>query len=420
MINSYAYKPLVYLRYIDDIFMIWTEGEENLNGFLSHCNQINKNIQFEQVASKDKIPFLDVSVINENGKLHTDLYSKPTDKHQNLYSHSCHPKHTKNSLPYCLALRLRRICSKKTYFNQRAKEMEHHLLQRGYTKGCIRDAITKASSISREDALVDKTNDNQLTRVPFVVTYNPKLPSLPKILKESQSILHSSERCSTVFPEVPLVSYRRSRNLSDMLCSKRLAPNPTTKPNRDNDSSSSNHHHSNKSTDPNKDNKSDESNNGNECPECGRTFRNPKGLQVHRSSKHNGKQNTPTSAGFWPCCSDKRCDICKQGKFCTSVSSTKNQKKHQIKQPVTCKTKNVCYLTNCAKCYDQYIGETSLQFHERMNNPKSDIRTNKKSNGTVRHFSKCGIQNLKQQYSRKFILGIPTSVRKENSTILNY
>ena len=59
---------------------------------LSHCNQINKNIQFEQVASKEKIPFL-------ASKLHTDLYSKPTDKHQYFYSHSCHPKHTKNSLP---------------------------------------------------------------------------------------------------------------------------------------------------------------------------------------------------------------------------------------------------------------------------------------------------------------------------------
>ena len=51
----------------------------------------------------------------------------------------------------------------------------------------IRDAINKVSSISREDALVDKTNDNQLTRVPFVVTYNPKLPILPKILNESHN-----------------------------------------------------------------------------------------------------------------------------------------------------------------------------------------------------------------------------------------
>ena len=58
-----------------------------------------------------------------------------------------------------------------------------------------------------------------------------------------------------------------------------------------------------------------------------------------------------------------------------SVSSTKNQKKHQIKQPVICKTENVCYSYNCAKCCDQYIGETSVQFHERMNDHKSDIRT---------------------------------------------
>ena len=64
MINSYAYKPLVYLRYIDDIFMIWTEGEEKLNDFLSHCNQIYKNIQFEQVASKEKIPFLDENALS--------------------------------------------------------------------------------------------------------------------------------------------------------------------------------------------------------------------------------------------------------------------------------------------------------------------------------------------------------------------
>ena len=73
----------------------------------------------------------------------------------------------------------------------------------------------------------------------------------------------------------------------------------------------------------------------------------------------------------------------------------KTRKKHQIKQPVTCKTENICYLINSAKCYDQYIRETRLQFHGRMNNHKSDIRTNKKSNGMVRHFSKCGIQNLK-------------------------
>ena len=121
--------------------MIWTKGEETLNEFLTHCNNQNKNIQFEQTISKNSIPFLDVSIILENGKLTTDLYSKPTDKHQYLYSTSCHPKHTKTSLPYCLALRLRRICSTDILFQKRANEMKHHLLQRGYKKRCNQQGL---------------------------------------------------------------------------------------------------------------------------------------------------------------------------------------------------------------------------------------------------------------------------------------
>ena len=43
---------------------------------------------------------------------------------------SCNPKHTKTSLPYCLALRLCRICSTDTLFQKRTHEMKLHLLQR--------------------------------------------------------------------------------------------------------------------------------------------------------------------------------------------------------------------------------------------------------------------------------------------------
>ena len=31
--------------------------------------------------------------------------------------------------------------------------MKQHLLNRGYTKGCINDAINKASTVTREDSL---------------------------------------------------------------------------------------------------------------------------------------------------------------------------------------------------------------------------------------------------------------------------
>ena len=38
MLSSYKHKPLVYFRYIEDIFMIWTDGEGSFNDFLTHCN----------------------------------------------------------------------------------------------------------------------------------------------------------------------------------------------------------------------------------------------------------------------------------------------------------------------------------------------------------------------------------------------
>ena len=35
MLASFPHKPLVYFRYTDDIFMIWTEGEDTLNQFFN-------------------------------------------------------------------------------------------------------------------------------------------------------------------------------------------------------------------------------------------------------------------------------------------------------------------------------------------------------------------------------------------------
>ena len=104
--------------------------------------------------------------------------------------------------------------------------------------------------------------------------------------------------------------------------------------------------------------------------------------------------NNPTSPGFWPCKSDSRCDTCRRGHFCTSVESSKNGRKHQIQQPLTCKSKNICFLIHCKHCNQQYTGETQLEFHLRLNNNTSDIKLNKKSTGMVRHFGDCGVNNM--------------------------
>ena len=90
--------------------------------------------------STTSIPFLDVNIQLHDGKIETDLYCKPTDKHQYLLYSSSHPFHTKKSIPYSLALRLRRICSKDDSFNIRATELELYLTKRGYKNGFVKKA----------------------------------------------------------------------------------------------------------------------------------------------------------------------------------------------------------------------------------------------------------------------------------------
>ena len=101
--------------------MIWTEGLDNLKVFVDYLNSIHPTIKFTSSHSSTNVPFLDVNVsLTDNGDISTDLYTKPTDKHQHLLYSSCHPSHTKKAIPFSLALRLRRICSTDETFNTRA------------------------------------------------------------------------------------------------------------------------------------------------------------------------------------------------------------------------------------------------------------------------------------------------------------
>ena len=93
-LETQTFKPLVWFRYIDDIFFIWTHGEEKLKTFIAELNSFNDNIKFTYEYNKDSIPFLDLKVISSNGKFITSLYSKPTDYYQYLHYESCHLDHT--------------------------------------------------------------------------------------------------------------------------------------------------------------------------------------------------------------------------------------------------------------------------------------------------------------------------------------
>ena len=92
-LTNAPWQPHTWWRYIDDIFMIWTEGSDHLKIFVDYLNNIHPTIKFTSSHSLTNVPFLDVMVSLHNGiietQVETDLFTKPTDK-RNISTFSAH------------------------------------------------------------------------------------------------------------------------------------------------------------------------------------------------------------------------------------------------------------------------------------------------------------------------------------------
>ena len=83
---------------------------------LAYLNKFHSNIKFSHETNKEKIHFLDFNVRLSDGNILTDLFVKPTDKHQFLHYTLSHPDHTKRCIVFSQALRVSRICSEVMVF----------------------------------------------------------------------------------------------------------------------------------------------------------------------------------------------------------------------------------------------------------------------------------------------------------------
>ena len=154
------------------------------------------------------------------------MFCKPTDTHQYLHKESCHPWHTKKAIPCGQALRFRRICSEDRQFQERVGELAGWLKDRGYEESLVNEQIDRVRRLDRATLLANagnRTNDQgRGERVPLVATYHPALNNLGKVAKKLHPMLTNSEEHREVFPEPPLIAFRRCKNLKDILVRARL------------------------------------------------------------------------------------------------------------------------------------------------------------------------------------------------------
>ena len=73
------------IRYLDDIFCMWTDGLEKLKEFFNYLNSCHPTIKFTMDCSDTTINFLDISVTKNSTKLSTDLFTVKIQIPTNIY-----------------------------------------------------------------------------------------------------------------------------------------------------------------------------------------------------------------------------------------------------------------------------------------------------------------------------------------------
>ena len=318
-------KPLLWWRYRDDIFDIWTQGLPKLLEFTDYINSLYPTIKFELVHSHSFLHVLDLTLHLRDGFIITDIYSKPTDSHLYLPFYSSHPPHCKRAIPYGVALRIKRNCSTNEFLQNRQDEYKGYLRSQNYPGDLVDKQFQKALSIPRPE-LLTKKNKSDKKVFPLVLDYNPILPDIQKVIRKHLHLLHSSSHIKEIFPAKSIFpAYRRTKNLKET-----LAPSK---------------------------------------------FRSGMGHNL------NIEEGGCSHCG-------KRCDLCKNVLLQASkFQSSATGRYYPIRQNLSCSSKNVIYLATCNKCNLQYVGSTSTEFKVRFRNHKSSMLNNRRTCELAAHFN---------------------------------
>lgn len=209
-------KPLQYLRYLDDIFGIWTYSQDEFLQFITTLDSHDPSIRLKYKFDHCSIDFLDTTVykgklFQEEQTLDTKVYFKETDTHALLFRTSFHPRHTYRGLIKSQLIRFKRICTQEADFRVAVEILFGELRKRGYSRSFLRHSLKTFQSHTPRD---------QRNLIPLITTFSStsallhnKFKSNYRTVIENQGLLKNYRIIS---------AYRRNKNLRDYLVRAKL------------------------------------------------------------------------------------------------------------------------------------------------------------------------------------------------------
>ncbi|CAF4595994.1 unnamed protein product [Rotaria socialis] len=167
----------LYLRYIDDMFIIINWPERHLNKQIGQWNTLDSNIQLKAQAGQS-INFLDIYVENINADLFTKVYHKPSYEPYYLPFNRVHPVHMKKNIPFAMFLRAIRYCSTFKAFLDEREDLRMALLLNKYPGKFIDSQFNR---VLKKCNITQSLNSNNYNTIRKNIIYNiieeEKLPT---------------------------------------------------------------------------------------------------------------------------------------------------------------------------------------------------------------------------------------------------
>ena len=139
-LGSTSQKPSMWLRYVDDTFILWPH-QEDVQILLDHVNSNRPSIQFTMEKEQDNnLPFLDVLVTRTEQGFRSSVYRKSTYTGQYLNFNSHHPYTVKKGIVCCLQHRAKTISGDTDAYQEEMISLRHNLHRNNYP-----ESITSAS-----------------------------------------------------------------------------------------------------------------------------------------------------------------------------------------------------------------------------------------------------------------------------------
>ena len=95
-------------------------------------------------------------------------------------------------------------------------------MERGYGCRLVRNQNLNARKFNRDELLDMGRKETLYNKLVFNITYHPAYSRMNKVLQEFHLLLTPNEEHCNVFLEVPIVGYKRSKSLKDILVRAKL------------------------------------------------------------------------------------------------------------------------------------------------------------------------------------------------------